>query len=75
MVVHARLDEETLRLLKHLRRRTGRKDSEIIRRAIRSLAELELRPRESRIVGIGKFRSGISDLGSNKDHLERFGRP
>lgn len=74
MAVHARLDEETLRLLECLRRQTGQRDSEIIRRAIRTLADLELRPGESRIVGIGKFHSGLSDLGSNKKHLERFGK-
>jgi hypothetical protein len=30
--------------------------------------------RKRKIVGIGKYRSGISDLGSNKNHLEGFGK-
>jgi predicted XRE-type DNA-binding protein len=32
------------------------------------------RGRNSRIVGLGKFRSGISDLGSEKKPLGKFGR-
>ena len=32
------------------------------------------RGRNSRIVGLGKFRSGISDLGSEKKRLGKFGR-
>jgi predicted RNA binding protein YcfA (HicA-like mRNA interferase family) len=30
--------------------------------------------RSCRIVGLGRFRSGIRDLGSNKAHLKGFGR-
>jgi hypothetical protein len=26
-------------------------------------------------MGLGKFRSGVSDLGSNKKHLRDFGKP
>jgi hypothetical protein len=31
------------------------------------------RPRR-KIAGIGKFRSGVCDLGSSKTHLKNFGR-
>lgn len=31
-------------------------------------------PKNRQIVGLGRFSSGISDLGSHKKHLLRFGR-
>lgn len=73
-VVHARLDEESERILARLRRRAGLRDSEVIRRGIRALAGLLLAPSRTKIVGLGKFESGIPDLGSNKRHLRDFGR-
>jgi hypothetical protein len=73
-IVHARLDAETKRLLVRLRRRMRVGDSELVRRAIRALADAELRPRASRLVGVGRFASGIDDLASNPEHLEGFGR-
>jgi hypothetical protein len=73
-IVHARLDPETKRLLSRLRRRTRLGDSEIVRRAIRALAEVELRPSRPRIARVGAFASGVPDLGSNEKHLQGFGR-
>ena len=73
-IVHARLDPETARLLKRLERQFGWNSSEVVRRAIRVLAEVDLPRRTRRIVGLGEFESGIDDLGSNKDHLSGFGR-
>ena len=72
-VVHARLDEETRGILERLRRRTGLNDSDIVRAGIRALAELTLPSRRRRPVGVGKFASGIPDLGSDERHLEGFG--
>ncbi len=72
-IVHARLDADTQRILERLRRRTGLRDSELIRRALRALDDTVV-PGSSRIVGIGKFSSGVGDLASNKRHLEGFGR-
>ena len=73
-IVHARLDPETARLLRRLERQFGWNGSEVVRRAIRTLAEVELPRRSRKIVGVGEFESGIDDLGSNKDHLSEFGR-
>ena len=73
-LVQARLDEETDELLRALRRRTGLSDSEIVRRGVRSLAQTLPEPAGVRVVGVGKFRSGVRDLGSNKEHLAGFGR-
>jgi len=45
----------------------------VVREAIRRMATsypLNVRPR---IAGLGKFASGIPDLGSNKKHLKGFG--
>jgi hypothetical protein len=73
MIVHARLDPETEALLVRLRRRLGESDSEILRKAIRHLARGTQPTRGPRIIGLGKFASGIEDLGSNERHLEGFG--
>lgn len=74
-IVHARIDPETEKLLVQLRRRRGWSDSEAVRRGIRALAQVELKAGHGRkIVGLGKFDSGLKDLGSNKEHLDGFGR-
>ena len=75
-IVHARLDEETRKVLRRLQRRHGWSDSDIVRLGIRALAESELPPADGiqRIQGVGKFASGRKDLGSNKKHLHDFGR-
>jgi hypothetical protein len=72
-IVHARLDADTRRILERLRRKTGLRDSELIRRALRALDETAV-GRPPRIVGVGEFSSGVGDLASNKRHLEGFGR-
>lgn len=73
-IVQSRLDPETLDLLTRLRRRTGLSDSELLRRGLRRLAEDRPRARRHRIAGVGKFASRATDLGSNKRHLQGFGR-
>ena len=75
-IVHARLDEETRRLLDRLKRREGWSDSEAVRRAIQTLAgaTLERGARAPSVIGIGKFSSGQPDLGSNKKNLDGFGK-
>ncbi|MGD2064590.1 MAG: hypothetical protein PVF51_13545 [Nitrospirota bacterium] len=73
-IVHARLDEQSEQLLERLRRDTGWRDSEIVRRGIQALATLTLAPRKAEIVGLGRFASGVPDLGSAKGHLDGFGR-
>jgi hypothetical protein len=73
-IIHARLDAETERRLLELRRRLGWNDSQVVRAGIKSLSRLLGRGRSRAIVGLGRFRSGVPDLGSNKDHLKGFGR-
>jgi hypothetical protein len=73
-VVHARLDDETEKTLDELRRRMRLSDSEIVRRAIRSLAGVPTAARGSSVIGIGRFASGVRDLAFHKARLKRFGR-
>ena len=70
-IVHARLDEHTREIMRRLKRRHGWSDSDIVRQGIRALGEADLPPeqRSKRVVGLGKFASGIADLGSNDKHL------
>ena len=73
-IIHARLDSRTEKLLLDLERRLGWNDSKIIREGIKVLDSLLVSRGPRRIHGLGRFRSGIPDLGSNKAHLEGFGR-
>jgi hypothetical protein len=41
-------------------------------KGIRLLAATQ--PKSRKIAGLGKFSSGASDLGTNKKHLQGFGR-
>ncbi len=72
-MIHARLDPETERMLRRLERRFGWSDSQVVREGIKALDGLTERGRR-RVVGLGRFSSGIPDLGSNKAHLKGFGR-
>ena len=73
-MVHARIDEETEGALQELVTRLGWSESRIVREGIMRLLRSTVTPVKKRIIGIGKFTSGIPDLGSNKDHLRGFGR-
>jgi hypothetical protein len=71
--VQARLDEETQAALDRVRRKAGWSTSEVIREGIR-LFDLERRAGAAeKMIGIGMFRSGAPDIGSNKKHLEGLG--
>jgi len=72
--IQARLDDHSRKLLRQLVRRTGWPPSEVVREGIRLLAACHLGNTRSKITGLGKFDSGIDDLGSNKQHLKRVGR-
>ena len=72
--IDARLDVHTERLLRELERRFGWSDSQLVREGIKALNVLLVPKRARHIVGLGRFRSNIRDLGSNKAHLKGFGR-
>ena len=73
-IIHARIDAQTERLLIALERRLGWNDSKVVREGIKTLNVLLVPKRSRQIVGLARFRSGISDLGSNKGRLKGFGR-
>jgi hypothetical protein len=73
-IIHARIDSETERVLRQLERRLGWSDSRAVREGIKALRALLGRRAAAAIVGLGQFRSGVPDLGSNKARLEGFGR-
>ena len=73
-IVHARLDVQTDRLLRALERRLGWNDSQVVREGIKALNALVAPKGARQIVGLGRFRSGVRDLGSNRAHLKGFGR-
>ncbi len=72
--VQARLDRESQRALTQLVRRLGWSPSKVVREGLRLLAVCHGGRAGQKIVGLGKFSSGVRDLGSNKDHLRGFGR-
>ena len=72
--VQARLDKDTEKTLSRLTRQLGLSESEVVRAGLRLLDACNPAPRRPRIIGLGKFDSGIPDLSTNKDHLKGFGR-
>jgi hypothetical protein len=72
-IVQARLDRAVQKELDRLVRRLGWSPSKVVREGIRLLAACQAGEAPRRIIGLGKFASGISNLGSNKDHLDGFG--
>ena len=73
--VQARLSLADRKLLDELVRDLDRTPSEIVREGLRLVRKAH--PTVSaahRIIGSGKFRSGIPDLATNKKYLEGFGR-
>ena len=73
-VIHARLDDDTDSLRNELQKQLGWNDSQIVREGIKSLSALVRKNGKRTIIGLGKFKSGVRDLGSNKKHLRGFGK-
>jgi len=72
--IQARLDAQSRKRLVALVRELGWTPSQVVREGLRVLEVSYLRRKKQGIIGLGKFRSGLSDLGSNKKHLREFGR-
>ncbi len=72
--IQARLDEPSQKRLARLVNQLGWSPSEVVREGLRLLAVCRLGNRSRAIIGLGKFESGITDLGSNQKHLRNFGR-
>jgi hypothetical protein len=72
--IQARLDAESQRALDQLVKHLGWSPSRAVREGLRLVAACQLGNGGRAVVGMGKFESGVSDLGSNKSHLKDFGR-
>lgn len=72
--IQARLDDQSRKRLSLLVRETGWSPSRVVREGLRVLEASYLRRKRRGVIGLGKFRSGIADLGSNKKHLADFGK-
>ena len=72
-VVQARLDEETHEALLAVAKRNGWSTSKAVREGLRLLVQQQGGDAASRMIGIGMFASGVSDMGSNKKYLEGLG--
>jgi hypothetical protein len=73
-VIRANLDEATEAARMELQKQLGWSDAKIVREGIKSLSALVQKQGKRKIVGLGEFDSGITDLGSNKQHLQGFGK-
>lgn len=72
--VQARLDRRSRAALERLVKQLGWSPSKVVREGVRLLAACHGNPARKRVVGIGRFASGLDDLGSNEKHLKGFGR-
>jgi hypothetical protein len=72
--IQARLDDRSRKRLMALIRELGWTPSQVVREGLRVLEASYLRRKKRGVIGLGKFSSGITDLGSNKKHLRGFGR-
>jgi hypothetical protein len=73
-VIQARLDNPSRKRLAVLVRELGWSPSQVVREGLRILEASYLRRKKRGVIALGKFRSGVPDLGSNKKHLRGFGR-
>ncbi len=67
------IDPDSQHLLGQLTRKLGWSPSRVVQEALRLLATCHPRPRR-KIAGMGKFRSGVGNLGSSRAHLKSLGR-
>jgi hypothetical protein len=72
--IQTRLDAPSRKRLAVLVRELGWTPSQIVREGLRVLAAGYLRRKKRGVIGLGRFSSGVPDLGSNKKHLRNFGR-
>ena len=70
--MRVRLDRESREALEKLAQRLGWSTSQAIREGIRLLANCYGKS-ASKVIGVGRFVSGLPDLGSNKERLKGFG--
>jgi hypothetical protein len=70
--VQVRLNGEALAEFESLRRQ-GLTASEVLREGIHLVAKKRRPVKRPKLIGVGMFDSGISDLSTNKKYMEGFG--
>ena len=55
-------------------RELGWSPSQVVREGLRILEASYLHRKKRGVIGLGKFCSGVLNLGTNKKHLKDFGR-
>jgi hypothetical protein len=74
ITVQARLDEKAEEALLRIARSEGWTTSQVIRECILEGAERRAAKPRPRLIGAGCFDSGVTDLATNKKHMEGFGK-
>jgi hypothetical protein len=74
--VQARLDEESQAALNQLTRQLGWSPSRVVREGLRLMVRQHsaLKKGRRKIIGMGEFSGGPSDLATNKKHMEDYGQ-
>ena len=72
--VQARLDEETQTTLNRVARQLGWSASKVVREGIHLVEQRHAQPKLRKLIGIGMYDGGPSDLSTNKKYLEGFGQ-
>jgi hypothetical protein len=71
--VQARLDPESQAALDDLVRRLGWSPSRVVRESLLLMEKQQAAVPRRTLIGIGLHDSGVSDLATNKKHMEGFG--
>ena len=72
--VQARLDVETQAALDKLVHQLGWSTSEVVREGIRLVERHHAPTPRRKLIGMGMYDSGVSDLATNKKYMEDFGK-
>lgn len=72
--VQARLDEKAQAALRSIAKGEGWTASRVIRECLIEGEERRKAKSRPRLVGAGCFDSGVTDLATNKKHMEGFGK-
>jgi hypothetical protein len=72
--IQARLDDRSRKRLAVLVRELGWTPSQVVREGLRILEVNYVRRKKQGVIGLGRFSSGVADLGTNKKHLRGFGK-
>lgn len=68
------MDRKSQLALESMVRKLGWSPSQVVREGVRLLAACYTVPTKIKVIGVGRFASGLPDLGSNKKRLDGFGR-